>query len=85
MGSVGAILTGILPVNALGSIGTLEAGWAVGFVAMGMSRADAVATGFAVHLVLIVAAGALAALSLIVVGRPTWRAFREWRVRAEVS
>jgi uncharacterized membrane protein YbhN (UPF0104 family) len=48
LASLGDLLTTFLP-NALGSFGTLEAGWAAGYVLCGVSKADAIATGFIMH------------------------------------
>jgi uncharacterized membrane protein YbhN (UPF0104 family) len=68
VGSIGAALSALLPVNALGNVGTLEAGWALGFVALGMNRSDAIASGLAVHAIVIVTSGILAAWSAVRVG-----------------
>ena len=51
VGSTGAVLTNVLPINSFGSFGTMEAGWAGGFVFVGMSMQDAVTTGFGYHLI----------------------------------
>jgi uncharacterized membrane protein YbhN (UPF0104 family) len=55
-----SILTIILPVSAVGNFGTFEAGWVLGFVMLGMSKGDALATGFFTNVVLTVFNGALA-------------------------
>lgn len=49
LASSGEMITGLLPINMVGSIGTLEAGWAVGYVLCGINRVDAIASGFIVH------------------------------------
>lgn len=51
LGSTGAVLTNVLPINSFGSFGTLEAGWTGGFVMVGMKMQDAVTTGFGSHLI----------------------------------
>lgn len=51
LGSTGAVLTNVLPINSFGSFGTLEAGWTGGFMMVGMSLQDAVTTGFGSHLI----------------------------------
>ncbi len=48
-----AILTTVLPVQGLGNFGTLEAGWTIGFVAVGVSRDIAISTGFIYHFIII--------------------------------
>jgi len=51
VGSTGAVLTNVLPINSFGSFGTMEAGWTGGFLFVGMSMQDAVTTGFGYHLI----------------------------------
>jgi hypothetical protein len=46
-----AILTSLLPVSAFASFGTLEAGWVLGFGALGVPRDLAAATGLGLHAV----------------------------------
>jgi uncharacterized membrane protein YbhN (UPF0104 family) len=48
-----AILTTVLPFQGLGNFGTLEAGWTLGFVAVGVSREMAISSGFTYHFVII--------------------------------
>jgi uncharacterized membrane protein YbhN (UPF0104 family) len=60
-GSTGGVLTNVLPINSFGSFGTMEAGWAGGFVLVGMSPQDAITTGFGNHIVNFVAAAVIAA------------------------
>jgi hypothetical protein len=53
LASSGELITGLLPINMIGSFGTLEAGWAAGYILCGINRVDAIATGFIVHGVII--------------------------------
>lgn len=53
-GSTVAIITNALPISGLGNWGTLEAGWAAGFLMVGLSKEKAIATGFGVHIVVFV-------------------------------
>lgn len=48
LASLGELITTFLP-NTLGSFGTMEAGWAAGYALCGVSKADAIATGFIMH------------------------------------
>ncbi len=57
-GSTVAIITSALPISGLGNWGLLEAGWAAGFMLVGLSKDKAIATGFGVH-IMILAVGAL--------------------------
>lgn len=50
-GSGLAVLSNILPINAMAGIGTQEAGWVLGFGLLGVERERAFSTGLAVHLV----------------------------------
>lgn len=50
MGATASVVSGFLPVGGIGTFGTLEAGWAIGFVLVGLDEATAVATGFGVSL-----------------------------------
>ena len=49
-GSAVASLANLLPVNLIGNLGTLEAGWTAAFVALGVPPHVAAATGLAWHL-----------------------------------
>lgn len=44
-----AALASILPINSIGSFGTLEAGWAAGLVLLGYPQQIAITSGFATH------------------------------------
>jgi len=50
LGSTAAVVTGFLPIGGIGSFGTLEAGWFLGFVLVGLDQQQAVASGFGVSL-----------------------------------
>ena len=44
------ILASTIPISGLGGWGMLEAGWAAGFLLVGLSKESAIATGFGVHI-----------------------------------
>lgn len=50
VGSAAASLSNVLPVNVIGNLGTLEAGWTAAFAALGVPVSVAAATGLASHL-----------------------------------
>jgi len=50
LGSTIAVIGNALPVSGIGNWGTLEAGWAAGFVMVGLSKEKAIATGFGIHI-----------------------------------
>jgi uncharacterized membrane protein YbhN (UPF0104 family) len=50
LGSTAGVVTAFLPIGGVGSFGTLEAGWALGFTLVGLDRATAIASGFGVSL-----------------------------------
>lgn len=70
-GSGLAILTTLLPVSAFANFGTLEAGWVLGFHALGIGTDLAYATGVGLHVVQIantVLLGLLGHVGMAVVG-----------------
>ena len=70
-GSGLAILTTLLPVSAFANFGTLEAGWVLGFHALGVGTDLAYATGVGLHVVQIantVLLGLLGHVGMAVVG-----------------
>ena len=60
LGATGGVVTGFLP-GGIGSFGTLEAGWALGFVLVGLGESEAAASGIGVSLITFVYAGIMAA------------------------
>jgi len=50
LGSTAGVIASVLPLQGLGSFGTLEAGWAMGMVLVGMDLASAIATGVGVQI-----------------------------------
>jgi uncharacterized membrane protein YbhN (UPF0104 family) len=50
LGVVGATVGAAVPLNAVGSFGTLEAGWTAALSSLGIPAAEALAAGFATHL-----------------------------------
>jgi hypothetical protein len=54
LGSTIAVIGNALPVSGIGNWGTLEAGWAVGFLMVGLSKEKAIATGFGIHILIFV-------------------------------
>lgn len=49
-GASAAAVANLLPLNFIGNLGTLEAGWTAAFVALGVPAAVAAASGLAAHL-----------------------------------
>ena len=54
LGSTFLIFTTILPVQGIGGFGTIEGGWAVGFIAVGLTKEVAISSGFVVHIISLV-------------------------------
>jgi len=50
-GSTIGVIANALPISGIGNWGTLEAGWAAGFIMVGLSKEKAIATGFGVHII----------------------------------
>jgi uncharacterized protein (TIRG00374 family) len=68
-GSTIAILANALPISGLGNWGVLEAGWAVGFLLVGLSKEEAIATGFGVHILIFLITG--------LIGLPCWLTLKQ--------
>ena len=48
-----AIFSTALPIQGIGGFGTMEGGWALGFIAVGASKEIAINTGFGLHLIIL--------------------------------
>ncbi len=64
LASLGELVTTFLP-NTLGSFGTMEAGWAAGYMLCGVSKADAIATGFIMHGIILLSGFAISGCGLV--------------------
>ena len=53
-GSTIGVIANALPISGIGNWGTLEAGWAAGFLIVGLSKEKAIATGFGVHILVFI-------------------------------
>lgn len=53
-GSTIGVIANALPISGIGNWGTLEAGWAAGFLIVGLSKEKAIATGFGVHIIIFI-------------------------------
>lgn len=49
-----AIIASAIPIGVIGNWGTLEVGWTVGFLINGLSKQDAITSGFAVHILIFI-------------------------------
>lgn len=65
LGVLGATFGAALPVNAVGTFGTLEAGWTAALASLGIPAPAAVAAGFATHLWSLLFSAALGAASAL--------------------
>jgi len=64
-GSTIAILANALPISGIGNWGTLEAGWAAGFLMVGLAKEKAIATGFGVHIVIFLISTVMSLISWV--------------------
>ncbi len=72
LGSTAAVVAGFLPIGAIGSFGPLEAGWAGGFMLVGLEHDPALASGIGVSLTTLgyaIVLGVVAWLGLWLIGR----------------
>lgn len=65
VGSSFTNLTQLLPLNTIGNVGSLEAGWVLGFALLGFDSGQVFAVGLLMHTVVILAAGFYAFLSWV--------------------
>jgi uncharacterized protein (TIRG00374 family) len=61
-GSAIAIIANALPISGIGNWGTLEVGWAAGFLIIGLSKEKAIASGFGVHILVFIICAVLGIL-----------------------
>jgi len=66
LASNGAVIANMLPINSPGSVGTLEAGWTIGYMMAGVSRENALASGILMHAFVIVYGAILAIAGLMI-------------------
>lgn len=48
-----AIISTVLPIQGIGGFGTTEGAWTIGFMLIGLAKADAISSGFVYHIVVI--------------------------------
>jgi uncharacterized membrane protein YbhN (UPF0104 family) len=53
-GSSLGLMASALPISGFGNWGTLEAGWAAGFLIAGLNKEKAIASGFCVHILIFI-------------------------------
>jgi len=64
-GSTVAVIANALPIGGIGNWGTLEVGWAAGFLMTGLSKEQAIATGLGVHILIFIICALLGLLSWV--------------------
>ena len=64
-GSTVAVIANALPIGGIGNWGTLEVGWAAGFLMTGLSKEQAIATGFGVHILTFITCALLGLLGWV--------------------
>jgi len=68
-GSTISVLANALPISGIGNWGTLEAGWAAGFLMVGVSKEKAIATGFGVHIITFVVCALISLFCWLTLGK----------------
>jgi uncharacterized protein (TIRG00374 family) len=64
-GSTIAVIANALPISGIGNWGTLEAGWAAGFLIVGLSKEEAIATGLGIHILIFLVCAFAALISWV--------------------
>ena len=82
LGSTIAIVASVFPISGLGNWGILEAGWTAGFMLVGLSKLEAIATGLGVHILLFLTSALMSLLCWLTLakGHPA-RKLRDPRVQ----
>jgi hypothetical protein len=60
-----SVFTNVLPIQGVGGFGTVEGGWTIGFVALGLDLETAISTGFTYHIVVLIYVFILGLLGLL--------------------
>ncbi len=64
-GSTVAVIANAIPIGGIGNWGTLEVGWAAGFLMTGLSKEQAIATGLGIHILVFIISALLGLLSWV--------------------
>lgn len=67
--SVFSMVASLIPLNSFGSVGTMEAGWSAGFIFVGVPAEMAIASGFAMHFIVLIQAFVFAFLGWLMLNR----------------
>lgn len=71
------VFSSVLPIQGIGGFGTVEGGWALGFIAVGAAKDVAINTGFGYHLIILVYTIFLGTLGYLKISRSRKRKERE--------
>jgi uncharacterized protein (TIRG00374 family) len=69
-GSAIGVIANALPISGIGNWGTLEVGWAAGFLIVGLSKEKAIASGFGVHILIFMISSVLGILCWVTLKSP---------------
>lgn len=69
LGTASATVATLLPINIVGTFGTMEAGWTAAFTALGVPVEIAAASGLAVHILSLLVTVAYGALAFVLMAR----------------
>ena len=72
-GSTIAIVANTLPISGLGNWGILEAGWTAGFLLVGLSKVEAITTGFGVHIIVFITGAVTSLVCWVTLNLPSKR------------
>lgn len=61
-----AIITTVSPIQGIGGFGTMEGGWVIGFIALGISKKVAISMGFSYHILIFIFFIALGLYGIII-------------------
>ncbi len=64
LGSTFAALTNIIPVPSVANLGIYESAWALAFISLGLGKETAIASGFAVHIIVLLYVALLSGMAM---------------------
>lgn len=78
LGSTFAIFSTILPIQGIGGFGTTESAWAIGFILLGISKQDAINSGFGYHIIVLIFTIIMGSLGIFLLKKKRLQSFLQY-------
>ena len=66
LGSTFSVIASLLPIQGVGQFGTYEGAWALAFIALGLPKETAIASGFGIHIIFVIFFSIMGLLGIII-------------------